>query len=65
MIAPMSSPVSRLPLDAARLAVLQQRPAPKPPPPQAAAPQLRERPIPPEPSLSSVPRRGSLLDIIA
>ena len=62
----MSSPVSRLPLDAARLAVLQQRPVPKPPVQQApSVPALRERPIPPEQGLSAAPRRGSLLDIVA
>ena len=61
----MSSPVSRLPLDAARLAVLQQRALPKPSPQQAAAPALRERPIPPEQGLSATPRRGSLLNIVA
>jgi hypothetical protein len=60
----MSSPVSRLPLDAARLAVLQQRPLPKPSQqPAAAAP--RERPIPSEQGPSAAPRRGSLLDIVA
>ena len=62
----MSSPVSRLPLDAARLAVLQQRALPKPQSQQApSVPALRERPIPPEQSLSATPRRGSLLDIVA
>jgi hypothetical protein len=60
----MSSPVGRLPLDA-RLAVLQQRPVPKPSPQPAAAPALRERPIPPEQGLSAAPRRGTLLDIVA
>ena len=62
----MPSPVSRLPLDAARLAVLQQRAVPKPSPQQApSVPALRERPIPPEQGLAATPRRGSLLDIVA
>jgi hypothetical protein len=61
----MSSPVSRLPLDAARLAVLQQRPLPKPVQP-AAAPVSRERPIPSDAGANAgSPRRGRLVDIVA
>jgi hypothetical protein len=62
----MTSPVSRLPLDAARLALLQARPAPKPVQAEAAPPQ-RERPIPPAPAgaAGGVPRRGSLVNIVA
>ena len=62
----MTSPVSRLPLDATRLAILQQRPSPRPAE-GPAAPALRERPNPPDPShaLGGTPRRGRLVDILA
>jgi hypothetical protein len=71
----MTSPVSRLPLSTAQIAVLQARPVPKAAPVAplrkpaepavAAAPQPPAAPRAPAAGAARLPHRGSLLDIVA